>query len=125
MSFRNYFDSVKLFTGKVGESSRGRSFDESMDDSRLTDFVTTFLKKKGFNEAETAFRAELQRKNNNGANNNSIDVLNDPELSKFFRSFSEYFFALSLLNFLYYFLCVLRASKFISVLGLPSFNSLR
>ncbi|XP_044464293.1 transcription initiation factor TFIID subunit 5-like [Mangifera indica] len=60
-----------------------------MDDSRLTDFVTTFLKKKGFNEAETAFRAELQRKNNNGANNNSIDVLNDPELSKFFRSFSE------------------------------------
>ncbi|XP_031279600.1 transcription initiation factor TFIID subunit 5 isoform X2 [Pistacia vera] len=60
-----------------------------MDDSRLTDFVTTFLKKKGFNEAETAFRAELQRKNNNSSNNNSIDVLNDPELSKFFRSFSE------------------------------------
>ncbi|KAJ0091469.1 hypothetical protein Patl1_12575 [Pistacia atlantica] len=67
----------------------GQSFDEKMDDSRLTDFVTTFLKKKGFNEAETAFRAELQRKNNNSSNNNSIDVLNDPELSKFFRSFSE------------------------------------
>ncbi|XP_044472590.1 transcription initiation factor TFIID subunit 5-like [Mangifera indica] len=60
-----------------------------MDDSRLTDFVTTFLKKKGFNEAETALRAELQRKNNNSPGNESINVLNDPELSKFFRSFSE------------------------------------
>ncbi|KAK0571240.1 hypothetical protein LWI29_012996 [Acer saccharum] len=66
-----------------------------MDEMQVVEFVATYLKKKGFSEAENALQAEIQRTKNNSSssgsnnNNNAVDVLNDPELSKFFRSLSE------------------------------------
>ncbi|KAJ4707789.1 Transcription initiation factor TFIID subunit 5 [Melia azedarach] len=59
-----------------------------MDELQVVEFVATYLKKKGFSDAENALQAEIQR-NKNSNNSNPIDILNDPELSKFFRSFSE------------------------------------
>ncbi|KAH9760369.1 transcription initiation factor TFIID subunit 5 [Citrus sinensis] len=59
-----------------------------MDELQVVEFVATYLKKKGFSEAENALQAEIQR-NKSSNNTNPIDILNDPELSKFFRTFSE------------------------------------
>lgn len=68
----------------------GEEEEEKMDELQVVEFVATYLKKKGFSDAENALQAEIQR-NKNSNNSNPIDILNDPELSKFFRSFSEYF----------------------------------
>ncbi|GAY44330.1 hypothetical protein CUMW_081340 [Citrus unshiu] len=62
--------------------------EERMDELQVVEFVATYLKKKGFSEAENALQAEIQR-NKSSNNTNPIDILNDPELSKFFRTFSE------------------------------------
>ncbi|CAN1243402.1 Transcription initiation factor TFIID subunit 5 [Linum perenne] len=48
-----------------------------MDEERVVKFVETFLKKKGFKQAEHAFHDEVQK----NSNANSINIHSDPDLS--------------------------------------------
>ena len=109
-----------------------------MDELQVVEFVATYLKKKGFSEAENALQAEIQR-NKSSNNTNPIDILNDPELSKFFRTFSEYtpLFSFSLLmsffifyflglNFVYYWiLLIIEVTLILWVLGFRNFMTER
>lgn len=110
--------------------------EERMDELQVVEFVATYLKKKGFSEAENALQAEIQR-NKSSNNTNPIDILNDPELSKFFRTFSEYtpLFSFSLLmsffifyflglNFVYYWiLLIIEVTLIVWVLGFRNFRT--
>ena len=62
---------------------------ESMEELQVVEFVVefaaTYLKKKGFDEAENALQTQIQR--SNSSNNNAVYVLNDLVISKFFRYF--------------------------------------
>ncbi|XP_021890656.1 transcription initiation factor TFIID subunit 5 [Carica papaya] len=58
-----------------------------MEGEQLDEFVLAYLRKKGFKLAAKGLEEDLQQ--NNSSSHKSIDFQNDPELSKFFRSFSK------------------------------------
>ncbi|WCJ30379.1 Transcription initiation factor TFIID subunit 5 [Euphorbia peplus] len=56
-----------------------------MDEEQVVKFVETYLKKKGFKQAELAFHDEVQR----NSNSNSVDVHSDPDLSNLLLAISQ------------------------------------
>ncbi|XP_048227970.1 transcription initiation factor TFIID subunit 5 isoform X2 [Ricinus communis] len=56
-----------------------------MDEEQVVKFVETYLKKKGFKQAELAFHDEVQR----NSRANSVDVHSDPDLSTLLLSLSQ------------------------------------
>ncbi|KAK1550253.1 hypothetical protein Q3G72_016187 [Acer saccharum] len=46
---------------------------ETMEELQVVEFAATYLKKKGFGEAENALQAQIQR--SNSSNNNAVYVL--------------------------------------------------
>ncbi|XP_057985567.1 transcription initiation factor TFIID subunit 5 isoform X2 [Hevea brasiliensis] len=56
-----------------------------MDEEQVVKFVETYLKKKGFKQAELAFQDEVQH----NSNANSVDIHSDPDLSLLLLSLSQ------------------------------------
>ncbi|XP_021644951.1 transcription initiation factor TFIID subunit 5 isoform X2 [Hevea brasiliensis] len=56
-----------------------------MDEEQVVKFVETYLKKKGFKQAELAFHDEVQH----NSNANSVDIHSDPDLSLLLLSLSQ------------------------------------
>ncbi|KDP33523.1 hypothetical protein JCGZ_07094 [Jatropha curcas] len=56
-----------------------------MDEDQVVKFVETYLKKKGFKQAELAFHDEVQH----SSNANSLDIHTDPDLSALLLSLSQ------------------------------------
>ncbi|KAJ4826461.1 Transcription initiation factor TFIID subunit 5 [Turnera subulata] len=56
-----------------------------MDEEAVMKFVETYLKKKGFKQAELAFQDEAQH----NSNANSLDIHSDPDLSPLLLSLSQ------------------------------------
>ncbi|CAI0441457.1 unnamed protein product [Linum tenue] len=56
-----------------------------MDEEQVVKFVETYLKKKGFKQAELAFHEEVQK----NSNANSIKIHSDPDLSNLILSLSK------------------------------------
>ncbi|TXG62299.1 hypothetical protein EZV62_013662 [Acer yangbiense] len=68
---------------------------ESMEELQVVELAATYLKKKGFGEAENTLQAQIQRSNSSNNNavynalrNNAVHVHNGPGISKFCCSFS-------------------------------------
>ncbi|KAG5244443.1 transcription initiation factor TFIID [Salix suchowensis] len=57
-----------------------------MDEEAVVKFVETYLKKKGFKQAELAFHEEIQQQNNS---NNAVNIHSDPDLSTLLHSLSQ------------------------------------
>ncbi|XP_050220004.1 transcription initiation factor TFIID subunit 5 [Mercurialis annua] len=57
-----------------------------MDEEAVVKFVETYLKKKGFKQAELAFHDEVHR---NNSNSNSISIHSDPDLSHLLLTLSQ------------------------------------
>jgi transcription initiation factor TFIID subunit 5 len=74
-----------------------------MEEDQIEKFVATYLKKKGFKQAEHAFQEERQHQQSKNTSSSSITTnsLSDPDLAKHLLAFSEY--SLSLSPFYYYF----------------------
>lgn len=59
-----------------------------MDEEQIANFVSAYLKKKGFKETEQAFQEELrQNKTNSSSSSSSIDL----DFAKNLLAFSEYY----------------------------------
>ena len=58
-----------------------------MDEEAVVKFVETYLKKKGFKQAELAFHEEIQQQQNNS--NKAINIHSDPDLSTLLHSLSQ------------------------------------
>ncbi len=58
---------------------------KKMDEEQVVKFVETYLKKKGFKQAELAFHDEVQH----NSNANSVDIHSDPDLSLLLLSLSQ------------------------------------
>ncbi|KAL3566072.1 hypothetical protein D5086_031487 [Populus alba] len=61
-----------------------------MDEEAVVKFVETYLKKKGFKQAELAFHEEIQHQQQQQNNsNNAISIHSDPDLSSLLHSLSQ------------------------------------
>eukprot|EP00258_Populus_trichocarpa_P029426 XP_024445445.1 transcription initiation factor TFIID subunit 5 isoform X1 [Populus trichocarpa] len=61
-----------------------------MDEEAVVKFVETYLKKKGFKQAELAFHEEIQQQHQQQNNsNNAISIHSDPDLSSLLHSLSQ------------------------------------
>jgi transcription initiation factor TFIID subunit 5 len=61
-----------------------------MDEEAVVKFVETYLKKKGFKQAELAFQEEIQQQQQKQNNSkNAINIHSDPDLSTLLHSLSQ------------------------------------
>ncbi|PKI72326.1 hypothetical protein CRG98_007306, partial [Punica granatum] len=72
-----------------GRYSFGEWVGAAMDEEDIEKLVTTYLKKKGFKQAELAFQEELQQQSLHGKPNSSSNSLSDPDIAKLVLSFNE------------------------------------